>query len=287
MQPTFLLSALIAAVVTGVACNDSSQPMPTGPSSRGEGDSVTVAGTVSDAAWRPLAGARIDVVSGPGAGLSTTTNGAGGFTVVGAFGAGSQFRATFDGHVAATLAFPPRCDDCSPAHWIHFYLASTDTPVDIAGLYELTFFADSTCVALPAVARSRTYRATITPSSREGDPLRSRFDVLVTDPGLLAQYDRFTIGVVGQHLTTDIGDWGHGGAGLVEPIGANTYVTLGGEFTATVGNRAFIEGPMFGSVDYCGLSKEWQQRASCGDDAAATHATCLSKNHRLSLRRLN
>ena len=91
-QTTCLL-LVFATVVTG--CHDGHSPGPTPPTTVQPPVSppvpppppagIELAGTVSDAAWRRLPGARVEVVDGPQAGLSTTANANGEFRLTGAF----------------------------------------------------------------------------------------------------------------------------------------------------------------------------------------------------------
>src|SRR4029079_18685054 len=61
-----------------------------------------VRGSVSDTAFRPLDGAGVEVVDGPLAGMSTTADANGSFSLSGTFDDATRFRATMDGHPAAT-----------------------------------------------------------------------------------------------------------------------------------------------------------------------------------------
>ena len=62
--------------------------LPASPSSTAPPDSqsatIQLSGSVTDAAWRPLAGARVEVVEGPQAGVSTTTDANGDYFLQGA-----------------------------------------------------------------------------------------------------------------------------------------------------------------------------------------------------------
>jgi hypothetical protein len=248
------------------------------------GSTIYLAGTVSDAAWRPLAGATVEVVSGPQAGRSVITDNGGTYQLAGAFDETSRFRATKEGHVAATWPLPPRCAPCNPNWWIHFYLEAVAPHANIAGEYTLTFIADSVCRDLPDEARTRTYRATVTPASSADQAANSRFTVTVTGATFVPNYNTFTIGVAGDFLATDIGDWGHGAPGLVEQVDANTYVTLGGAIATYVTDPSTISAAFHGAVDRCQLTSEWGSRYSCAGQAVA-QAHCLAQNHRLTLKR--
>lgn len=283
---------VLLVLAMGVArCDSDHRPGPSGPSPVPQSgpqptppSGIQLAGTVSDAAWRRLSGARVEVVDGPQAGLSTTTDTNGEYRLTGAFDDTTHFRATKEGHVAATWPLPPICDRCNPQWWIHFYLEALAPPASIAGDYTLTFTADSACVGLPDEARTRTYGATVTLTSRPGEPANSRFDVTVTGGTFLERYNSFTIGVVGDYVKTDIGDWGHGAPGLVEQIAPNTYLTLSGAIATSVIDTSTIAGSFVGAIERCELTGEWGSRYSC-EGGALSHGRCSSENHGFSLRR--
>lgn len=74
-----------------------------------------------DTAYRPLAGARVEVLDGPQANTSTLTDGAGEFSLRGIFDETTRFRAEKDGHESATgtLWF---CAACNPQRRMNFIL---------------------------------------------------------------------------------------------------------------------------------------------------------------------
>ena len=137
---------------------------PPAPPSR----SVFMRGTVDDTAFRQRAGARVQVVSGPQAGLSTTTDSSGDFSFSETFDQTTQFRASHDGYATATRTLQPFCAQCNPNWWINFSLEVLAPPVNLAGDYTLTFVADSTCGGLPNELRTRSYAVTIPPASSTG-----------------------------------------------------------------------------------------------------------------------
>src|SRR5438105_90244 len=68
-------------------------PSPPTPSRNG------VTGTVNDTAFRPLGGARVEVVDGPQGGMSTTVDANGAFSLSGTFDDATRFRASMEGHL--------------------------------------------------------------------------------------------------------------------------------------------------------------------------------------------
>ena len=246
---------------------------------------IEVAGTVNDAAWRPIPSARVEVIDGPQAGLSTIANAKGEFRLTGTFDETTHFRATKDGHVAATKAFPPACPPCNPDWWIHFYLEADSPHVDISGEYTLTFIANPSCTTLPDEARTRTYGATITPAAGSTDAAGSRFDVRVSSPTILASFSSFTIGAVADYVSFEIGDPGHSGAGLVEQVAPNRYVTLDGAISTVVTDASTITAALNGAVNVCELAGVFGTPYGCGGPGGVGSGGCHSTNHQFVMRR--
>ena len=289
---------LLLVLAVGLAgCNRSSlssAPSPSAPSPvqqpipppvpQPTATGMQLAGSVSDAAWRPLAGATVEVVDGPQTGLSTTTDARGQYLLTGAFNDTNHFRATKDGYVSATWPFPPSCAACHPNWWIHFYLEALAAHANIAGDYTLTFIADGACAGLPVEARTRTYAATVKLVSGSGGPSNSWFNVTVGGSTFLEHYNTFTIGVAGDYLSAEIGN-GHGAPGLVEQVAPNTYLTLGGDMATSVTDASTISAPFYGAVDRCELPTGWGSRYSCSTGAAVAWTQCGPANHQLILTR--
>ncbi|HXW05661.1 MAG TPA: carboxypeptidase-like regulatory domain-containing protein [Vicinamibacterales bacterium] len=238
-----------------------------------------MAGTVSDPAWRALAGATIEVVGGPQAGLTTTTDAQGDFQITGAFDETSRFRATKDGHASAERPLPARCEPCNPNWWLHFYLEALAPRRSIAGDYTLTIVTNSACGGLPDDVRARSYEGTVAPYA---DSTNSRFQVTVEGPRIVQDFNRFVIGVAGEYLAADFGDWGHGGAGLVEQVAANTYVTVSGSFTGSTAEPT-ISGAFYGIVERCQLQTDWSGLSSCAAGGPLVHEKCGPLPHQLML----
>ena len=185
-------------------------------------NSKRIIGEVLDTAFRVVAGARIEVVDGPELGTTTTSDTAGEFLFVGAFDETNRFRATKDGYVSATEPFRV----LPGANYVSFQLETVDPPVDVAGQYALTFIADSICVGLPTELRTRTFAATV--SARPILPANRYFSVLVGGAQLLEDltFKNFSVGVAGNYVAFVLGD-DESSPGLVEQVGANTYLAFG------------------------------------------------------------
>ena len=121
-------------------------------------------GTVLDTAdradpWRPRGSRRR-----PRAGLSAIADSTGEFTFAEPFDDMTVFRATHEGHIAATVSWRSGLPN---QPWLLLRLGVPTPPVSIAGDYTLTFIADRACAAaLPADLRTRSYAATINDMSQ-------------------------------------------------------------------------------------------------------------------------
>lgn len=251
-------------------------PQPTG---------MQVAGSVADGAWRPFFGATVEVVNGPHAGLSTTTNSRGEFRLSGSFDETTQFRASKDGFVAAVRPLPSRCEPCNPNWWIHFVLESAGPKADLAGNYSLTFVADA-CPGLPDEMRTRTYDATATSFSNPGGPADTQFVFTVSGAPFRSGYNQFIVGVTGDYFSGFLGDL-HGDPGILEQIAPAASLGFEGVPGATIGssNVSTIDAAFDGVIDYCEGLSETSARFSCAPKDGAAHVRCTSKNHRLILTR--
>ena len=122
-----------------------------------ETGTVIVQGSVVDSGF-PLPGARVEVLSGTGAGKATTTDANGNYKLWGVSGS-IQMRASLDGYVSQTVGVAVSLSMFGTTQG--FTLMSTATPVDVAGNWDLTLDASPSCTTLPDVARRRTYTAAV------------------------------------------------------------------------------------------------------------------------------
>jgi len=287
---------LFAGVVVG--CSGSERPfLPTAPSA-----SVTVQptsatplpgmqlrGFVMDTAFRPLAGARIEVVSGPSAGAATLADAAGDFSLTGTFGEDTQFRATMNGHEERTQTWNCSAASCpgptGARPWLGFYLSVTAPSVNIAGAYTLTFTADVACTDLPAHVRTRSYPVVVTAQSAPDRWTTPAFDLKVTNTAVVGGLTGFPIGVAGNRVSF----WLHGGHDpvIVEDLGSNTYLAFSGTGNTVIESNevSAIAAPFEGWIEHTVLSFPLSGPWYFPLPAAAAKATCESLNHRLTLTR--
>jgi hypothetical protein len=285
-------AALFMLVSGFIGCGDS---RPTAPSARAVPNSVESAvasgelikGTVSDSGLRPLAGARVEFVDGPQAGLSTTTDSSGEFSLTGTVDDTSRFRASKEGHVTATATIQPNCDRCNPRRWVHFYLNVLAAPVAIAGDYTLTFIADTACANLPDELRTRRYAATIAPSALNwpGYPAASDTSFKVTARGadFPDRLNGFYLNVAGNYINVSLGD--HTDPGITERVAPHTYFAFGGWGVVTATTPVSTIATSFqGWIDHC-VNPLMGERYDCTPAPTVTRARCESRSHQLILAR--
>ena len=220
-----------------------------------------VRGNVVDTADRPIGGALVEVVDGPRAGMSAISNAKGEFTFAERFDDLTLFRATHEGHIAATVSWR---NGLPNRPWMLLALGVLAPPVTIAGNYTLTFIADGACAAaLPADLRTRTYAATITDMSPPNYPAGTRFTIVASGAEFDAVFNWFSVGVAGDYLAFWLGD-----EHLIEKLAANRYLELMGSAEAvTTSGASTISASFDGTFRFSGA------------------AVCASRNHQLVLTR--
>jgi hypothetical protein len=250
---------------------------------------ASIAGYVADTAFRPIAGARVLVVDGPQAGMIAFSDTNGRFSLTGPFARETKFRASDLGHRDITDTAPAYCQRDTCFGNLFFYLPLASANTDVTGEYTATVEADPACPDLPAVARTRTYPATITlnPSVSAGTSV----SVVLHDAPFLGTYNKFTIGVAGGYLALNMGG---GEVPVVEQLPGNTYVAFGGSGATNFLAGSPIALSLDGWVEYCSTKTPMGASYGCGIDSrtgrpipgeVVTVATCTSPNHRLTLTR--
>jgi hypothetical protein len=285
-------SAVVSLILLGSAIGcDSTTPLaptqlpPATPGSvtppTSNPNAIALAGTVLDNIWRPLAGARVEVLDGPSAGMSTLTDANGSYRLFGEFESSTRFRATSPQHRGRTLMFPARCAQCNPNWWLHFSLDTEAASVDLAGDYSVTFVADPACTTLPEEFRQRTYTATVRPT---GPDSAAQFKVSIRGDRFLAGYDAFDIGLAGDRFAAFLGDF-HGSPGVAERVTATTVLGFDGSATASgVADAGSVVATLDGTIGYCELRGEPASRyATCLPGPA--NVLCTSTKHQLILER--
>jgi hypothetical protein len=257
---------------------------PTGTLSPLAGEAIQ--GSASDTAFRPLPGARIEILDGPQAGTSTIADGLGEFRFTATVDDTTRFRASKEGHVTAIMTTRP-CPACRPSRWVHFSLDLFEPPVNLSGDYTLTLTADSACATLPEELRTRTYETTIRPDiGQPGSPLGTvtSFSIVPKGPTFADHIGMFYVNVAGNFVNLSLGD--HTDPGIAERVAPNTYYAFGGsaKLTVTVPVTT-ISTPFEGWIEHCALSTPMGTRYRCSREIAKTYETCQSRNHHLTLTR--
>lgn len=255
----------LALVAVGLAgCSHSRSPASPSPTpSGGEAPppaptqgGTPIAGVVYDTAYRYMAGARIEVLDGPQAGLSTQTDAGGHFTLTGVFDDTTRFVATKDGHLPSTGTLGPFCAPCHPNRWVSFNLEEPEPPADLSGDWQVTFETTSACTGLPGELRTRTYDATIALSPPAAHPdARWLFVVTMNNVPFLSDYKEFHIGAAGDHL----GFLENEGPALVEQLDPTTSLT----FNALGITNGVVTGASAGSIITTGFEST-EYRSSSG-----------------------
>jgi len=276
-------------------CSGASSAVPTAPSASATqppaaalSSSLQLRGFINDTAFRPLAGARVEVLDGPNAGTTVFSGDDGQVVLTGFFDASTRFRASKDGHESRTQPWNCSVAVCLGATgaqpWLGFYLSVPEPTVNIAGDYRLTFTADSTCTDLPEIARSRSYRVSVT-----AQPLGDRstvpgYDVAVVGASMLGTLTGFPIGVAGNHLSL----WLHGrhDPAIVEHLGDNTYLAFSGsaEATGVATGASTITTAFDGWIEQVALTVPLVRWYLPVPQPLST-STCASSHHRLTFTR--
>ncbi len=284
MSGTHALWALALLAALAGCSKSSSLPAPLAPSLVAQpvaqpttpSTGVVMQGHISDTAFRPVEGARVEVVDGPDAGLSTVTSPLGQFSLTGQFGDTTSFRASKDGYVTDSRTPYPQCGTCGSRRSIGFQLITLAAPVNIAGDYTLTFVADAACRGLPDALRTRTYDATIATSNTH----------TTASPGYMftlagSNYSG-SVGVAGDV----VGFWFET---LTEQLTPNASVGIQGVASASVAasGPAEISMSFDGRIEYCESKSDSRDFYSCQSQyqQGVVHASCDSKSHRLILTR--
>jgi hypothetical protein len=121
-------------------------------------------GEVWDTTNLPISGAQVQVVA-PIRGSVAVTDGNGQFLLPWPFAGTVTVRASKEGFHAREYSVPEPGAPRYPVS-LGFELEAIDSPIIVAGMYDMTFTAANECTQLPIVARQRTYRAQVYPNGR-------------------------------------------------------------------------------------------------------------------------
>jgi len=265
---------LIAIITAGCGATPTS---PTGTLTNAD-RTVTIRGRVQDSISRPLVDARVTIVDGPRAGLSTTTNDDGRFAFV-SFTTRADLtalRVEKDGYTPSN----PRWH--SPEDLT--VLLQSVMRLDIQGQYAITFAAAPECTQLPSEVRSRTFTAAVSPI-----PDRPRFTSTLTGARFQSGYDTFSAIVASDAArflvySFDAFNWWGEDQPIIERLPAGGYVTwMGTATTPVVNSTSSITAPFAGSVSYCATPIE--PTMTNYPPTCSAIVQCQSDHHQLVLKR--
>ena len=265
---------LIAIITVGCGAT------PTSPSgSPANGTRIaTIRGRVQDAVSRPIADARVTIVDGPQAGLSTTTNEDGRFAFA-PFTTPSDataLRIEKAGFAPVTPRWGTR-DEGSIA-------LQSLTPLDIEGQYTITFAAAAACSQLPAAAQTRTYTAAISPTR----PDRLNFTSTLTGAEFQRGYDTFFAGVASDAArlyiySWDAFNWWLEDDPIIERLTPTSHLSISGTATTAVSsNQSTITAAFDGTFSFCAESKPGAQ-PQWPPTCAVPPLECTSPRHQLTM----
>ena len=204
-----LVSLLSASLGLAGGCGERSPLAPTPPPVPIP-STLLVTGWVGHTTFQPCRDCTVEVLDGPGAGTSVSTNHDGNFSVRIAGGSGFTLRASKDG-------FRPATQVATDSGWVVLVLESVQPPLNLAGTYKMTFEAGNACADVPAEIRRRDYVVSLSPATQR--PLTSFF----ARP-LEGEFDEF--GMVWGVSGNEVGMLSPGGdtqgPGIVERLGNGT-----------------------------------------------------------------
>lgn len=243
-----------------IACSSkSSQPVGSSiaPTPIAAAPTLRLNGYVYDTAFRPIAGAAVEVIDGPQAGMALTSESNGHFTYTGTFPSAVTIRATKIGYAPATETariYPAGA-------WVYFDLVSIVPAVDVAGNYLLTIAADPSCTMLPDAVRTRDYSVRVGPANTT-TPVPGLYDAFATSGEFAPYGNGFEIGVSGDYVgITTIGE----GPTLVEKVGENRYIaySIDAGVRDVTSGATTIAAPFSGMIEYCELASPIGQYYDC------------------------
>ena len=265
-----------------VACADTGFP-PTPPAAEAA-LSYSISGSVGDTAYRPLVGARVEIVSGGSAGTFALAREDSHYSLPGTFTGTVVLVASQDGYVSQTKTVTPSSRPVSRPvesreYWVSFSLEKIgQSTLDIAGVYSMTLTAAGACDMLPEEARTRRYTATIVPS---GPPTHfvatlsdaRFFELPCFGPAETCRHNQFGIGLAGD----DAGMY----ADFIEQIGESESLVVSAAAQGTFGPSG-ITATLAGDLYHC-PSEPYLIDQGTWVCQPGTGTWCSAQNHQLTL----
>ena len=240
---------------------------------------ATIRGRVQDSVSRPIVDARVTIVDGPGAGLSTTTSDDGRFAFA-AFMTPAELTALRVEKGGYTPSNPRwrAPDDIT-------VLLRAVTPLDIEGQYTITFTAAAECTQLPSALRSRTFTAAVSPVR----PDRLNFTSTLTGANFQSGYNTFSAVVASDAArfliySWDAFNWWGDDEPIIERPATGGYVAwMGTATTPVLNSTSSITAAFNGSVSYCAAPSE--PTMTNYPPTCSAMVECKSDHHQLTLTR--
>jgi hypothetical protein len=283
------LAILFSLGLGATACSDGVGTVsPTAPTATVAPAVEFIRGWVRDTAIRPLSGARVELLTGPQAGLVVTTDGTGEFSFTATVEDGSRLRANKEGHLSADVTLGPVCNGCPgrPGRSVGFFLQVPNAPAAIAGDYTLTFSADPACTTLPETLRSRTLEVTIAPSPfvlGSTPEVTTSFQVTPRAGAFSGRIRFFWVNVAGDFIALRFGD--SSDPAVIESVVPEGHVAFAGRAAVSVVDPfKSVVTPFTGSIEYCANPEIGEEGYRCAAPATS-RARCDSSSHQLVLTR--
>jgi hypothetical protein len=227
----------------------------------------SLSGKVVDNAGVSIPGALVSIVGGGGTESTVLSDAGGRYELRGLPAGAITVRASKEGYVDSTSNLQlPRT---FPAD---FMLSFTGPSFDLAGNYTVTFTADAACTQLPEGTRTRTYSASVTPTSLN--------HYLFSLSGAQFHNNRFEASVA--HRSASFSTAPDGNESVVhERLSDSTSVWIDFFARADAVDAPTISVPMFADYAYCPDI----DNPSHGFQCRVPRITCTSSNHTFTLTR--
>jgi len=201
--------------------------VPNGPPS-------TMRGGVWDTRNLPISGAQVQVVA-PTRGTVAVTDENGQFLMPWPFTGTVTVRASKEGFHSREYSTPEPGAPRYPVS-LGFALEAIDSPIIVAGTYDVTFTAANECTQLPTIARQRTYRAQVYPNGGGSGRFSATIDNI--EPMENAFFDAEVRGEPPQTLRVHVVTDPSANIGIVERIGPDIFFEVMGSADLPLGAQS-------------------------------------------------
>jgi hypothetical protein len=272
----------LIVTLLSLACGHAptSPTLPTSPRSTLEPPAVpssAMRGEVRDTTNLPISGVQVQVVA-PSRHTVAVTDENGQFVQPWPFSGTVTVRASRDGFHVHERPVPEPGAPRRPA-FLRFDLEAIDTPIVVAGTYEMTLTAASECTPLPTIARLRTYRVQVYPTSRAGWFTAALFGGDFPYSSFFAGEVRGEpLGTLRLHVVTEL-DWGNPVTSIVERIGPEMLLAFTGSADLPLGASSATTA-FGGTLTVCPAAAAVSNLAPYR--CPVQPVTCQSANHRLT-----